>query len=328
MGRERSGTTLLQSLLNSHSHLVVPEESPFIKWLYSRYRRGSFDAQRGMAFYHDLLREPYFSTWHIDREALKAALPACQSFSDCCKAVYHQYAIEQGKAPKMMGDKNPQYSLFCKELSSTFPHAKFIWVSRNPYAQVNSMLRVNFEKKVVSSLAYRWKRYNRTIQQFAQQHPTQVLHIKHEDLVADTPAVLQRICTFLDVDYDAGMLEKRSTTVATNPQLVKEHHQHLTADITAGVNDAWHDGLSEKEVSIIHAITGDFGQTLGYNPEGKKAGVGTMLSCVFGLLYGRLYFPFLKFMDALPLGWRFAFFKRFIAPNFKFWQEAKARQQK
>ena len=66
-------------------------------------------------------------------------------FQSFCKEV-----LRQGKNINLIGDKNPSYSLFGNSLIESFPEAKFIWLIRDYRAQVNSMLKVNFERKIVT----------------------------------------------------------------------------------------------------------------------------------------------------------------------------------
>src|SRR5512139_531021 len=95
IGRPRTGTTLVQSLLDAHPNVQMPWECQFVLNLYLKY--GSlkhWNPETLEQFYSDLLRQWQFSAWNIDHEKLKADLLACEgetSYRAVCQVVYLNY---------------------------------------------------------------------------------------------------------------------------------------------------------------------------------------------------------------------------------------------
>ncbi len=155
LGRERSGMTLLQNLLNNHVEIFIPNEAPFISFLQHKYaKRRNIDPGN---FIKDLFGEPYLGLWKIDKIKLLHQLEISEDrcFPTFCKIVLNYH---NSKNAAILGDKNPIHSLFATSLEQTFEKAKFIWIVRDYRAQVNSMLKVDFERKNCTSLAIRWKK--------------------------------------------------------------------------------------------------------------------------------------------------------------------------
>src|SRR5687768_17836788 len=111
VGRERSGTTLLQLLCDNHPNIIIPTESPFIKHLYKKYVNRTHWCQKDLLnFYNDLMEEPFITLWNINRERLKAELLSSDpsvSFASLCKIIYFHSMSSNGKADvRLIGDKN------------------------------------------------------------------------------------------------------------------------------------------------------------------------------------------------------------------------------
>lgn len=328
VGRERSGTTLLQVLLDNHPNIIAPTESPFIRHLYRKHaKRKRWDEKNILEFYNDLLDEPYLQLWNIDKKELEHDLLALKenaSFADLCKTVYLHSLSAKGKNDiRLIGDKNPQYSLFIPELLAVFPQAKFIFITRDPRDQVLSMLKVNFEKKLIASLAYRWKHFNQKIEAQRKKYPSQFYELKYEDLVSDPVKKLKEITAFLGVDYTDAMLDtaKRAEFYVNTGSLVKQHHQSLLQPIDPGKVNRWKQEMKEADVRIIDSIAGDLAKAKGYEVKHKNSSLLTLFRALPGITYGRLYFTFLGMMNALPYSWRMLLFRKLIAKQFGFWKE-------
>ena len=331
VGRERSGTTLLQLLLDNHPNVVIPTESPFVRHLYNKHHtRRAWNDEEILSFYNDLLEEPYLSLWNIDRKKLKndlLSLGADASFSSLCRTVYFQSLSAKDKSEvRLIGDKNPQYSLFIPQLLKVFPNARFIHITRDPRDQVMSMMKVNFEKKIISSLAYRWKFFNRTIEEQRKKNPGQFYTVKYEDLVSDPENQIKAITDFLGIPYTEAMLNTsgRAEFYLNSKALVKEHHESLVKPIDAGMIYGWKKRMNEKNVEMIDAVTGPYAEGLGYERKYKSASLGVRCRSLPGLLYGRLYFSFLAIVHALPYALRMFFFRKIISRSFRYWRESGA----
>ncbi len=318
LGRERSGTTMLRVNLNNHSNIYIPPESPFILNLYKKY--GKQTNINPKTFIEDLKQDPYLLKWDIDYQKLTDELSSLnvQSFTNFCIEILKH--LSNGKV--IVGDKNPTYSLFGFTLHHLFTGSKFIWIIRDYRAQVNSMLKVNFERKIVSSLASRWVAYNKSIDTLKNKHPNQVLLIKYENLVSNPEDNYKKVCTFLGVDYESNLLN----TDKENSEFYSGHHLSLGEKMNTKHIDEWKTELTQEQIKICEMIAGDYGEKFDYK-KSISPNSANRIQHIFGIWYGKLYVPFIKLIYALPLSWRMFINRQIIYKNSAFWKELKEHYQ-
>jgi hypothetical protein len=314
LGRERSGTTMLRVCLNNHSQINIPPESPFIIHLFKKYSgKKNIDLDQ---FLIDLKREPFIQIWKINYEDLTKQLhnASPQTFPNYCKMILSHYHNKPG----LLGDKNPLNSLFGIQLKTVFPNAKFIWIIRDYRAQVNSMLKVNFEKKIISSLAKRWVDYNKEIESLHLIYPNQTLLIKYEDLVKSPEKKYQAICNFLEIQYEPSVL----TTEKHKNEFYPKHHVSLDEQINTKHIDEWKNQFTKKQIKICETVAGKYGEKFGYEKSLSQNSI-SLLSVFLGVLYGRYYIIFIKLMYSLPINIRMFINQKVIYKHSTFWKEIK-----
>jgi hypothetical protein len=311
IGRERSGTTLLRTLFDAHHHVNIQIEFHFILILFYKYHKVTdWPAARLNGFYNDVVRLPRFQLLTIDKEKLKENILACEgdcSFGELCKVVLMNYVsfFEKGEIV-LLGDKCPYYSLYCEMLLKVFPEAKFIHLVRDHRDNVMSMMKVNFESKFFSSLAYRWKYYNKKIEKSKKKYPDSFYTMKYEDMVSEPERYLKEMCAFLNVDYDEGMPEfykKKDEFMKTYPAGVfTKIHRNLFQKITNEHIYSWKKKMQEKQVKKADFIAGTMAEKYGYERKFKNKNLLLLLTTLPGCIYGRLYFYYNSMVNILPFG--------------------------
>ncbi len=169
IGRPRSGTTLLRVLFEAHPHVLIPPESPFIISLYKKYGKvTSWDEPIIHEFCEDLFRQRYFDKWLIDKDVLVKNLLEAKgenTFQDMVRKVCLSYiSVFDKEDIRLIGDKNPAYSLFIDRIHKLFPEAKIIHITRDYRDNYLSLTKVNFEVPIVPLVVYRWKFAYRRVQ--------------------------------------------------------------------------------------------------------------------------------------------------------------------
>lgn len=210
VGRGRSGTSLLQTILNTHHRIAVAPEAQFIMFLQKKYQRKILTPDVRKAFLKDLWQEKRLQNWNLDTYELEKSIIKLEkpSYAEICKEVYKAYGISKGKFNlKVVGDKNPHYALYLHKLIKIYPYAKFIHIVRDPRDTVLSYQKVKFDADSSAVLSYRWNIYNQKILNFKKHHPDQFYTLFFEDLLLYPEATLRKICRFLEVSYEPGMME-------------------------------------------------------------------------------------------------------------------------
>ncbi len=131
VGVWRSGTSLLQTLLNQHSQigLMYEAELPLLKPLFP------FRAAKA-----DWLARWDFWNGALNRHGIDplAVIPRPSGLRSAAETIYRGYAARNGAI--IFGEKSPNYWDSLRRLSKTFPFARFIILWRNPLALCRSVM--------------------------------------------------------------------------------------------------------------------------------------------------------------------------------------------
>ena len=132
VGAARSGTTLLQRMLDAHPLLAVVNET---YWLPRKYRKRTGLTRDGLvtaALFPLLLDSPKFERMGFGEEDLQriAGDGAPIRYMDFVGRLFDEYATRQGK--QLAGDKTPGYVRRMAQLHELWPEARFVHIIRDP----------------------------------------------------------------------------------------------------------------------------------------------------------------------------------------------------
>jgi hypothetical protein len=197
-GAPRSGTTLLQNMLDSHPDVVGAPEFLHLP-----------DIIRLRAALHESIEagriDSVCSREHVDELVRDMILGFLLPLADRLKRTY-------------LSEKTPENVLVFSELASLFPECRLLHIVRDPRAIVASMLQVA-ERSRAKGLRPPW--YTASVAaatshskacmwsgfRAARLVPDRICTIVYEQLVARPAEETQRICEFLGIPWDPSMLE-------------------------------------------------------------------------------------------------------------------------
>jgi hypothetical protein len=263
---------------------------------------------------------------HIDEDALFNHLTRPTEgldFAQACKEVYlHSKPLTEKGNIQLIGDKNPHYSLFIPRLRRTFPEARFIHIIRDPRANVQSMLGVDFESHCPASLSWRWKYYNRKIEIAKSKQPGSFFTITYEKLAAEPRSVIMQICEFLGIDFCEDMLEFHTNKALAEKRFPKDalerYHQNLFEPISTSRTELWKESLTQRQIRTVEAVCGTFARRYGYERSTTGKLTGSRLFALPGMAYGFLYMVWGDLLNLFPYGIRM-FVIRSLAVIFRPW---------
>ena len=279
VGLTRSGTTLLRMMLDAHRELTIPPETHFVPDLIQATRKsgdpyamleaittnrtwGDFGIEDG-----EMLRR----LQEIERGDAAAAV----------RAFFDAYAERQGK-PRW-GDKTPAYMLSVRRIGRTLPESRFIHLIRDGRdVSLSQRARALNEQPPPGEQAARWaKRIRKSREQALTLKGARYVETRYEDLVRDPEATLRRICEFVDLPWDAGMLSyherasERLEEMAGELRAVGAHseqqagyrvdnHAPTTGPPDPSKLDKWRREMTAEDVAAYEAVAGDLLAELGY----------------------------------------------------------------
>jgi hypothetical protein len=142
------------------------------------------------------------------------------------------YAHRRGAT--IWGDKSPNYYDRLNEMADDFPEARFIIVWRDPKAAANSILRSGslgnsfFSRKGAAFCGLLgYETFKRECDRLRARGKA-VCEVNYEDLIADTPLEMRRICDFLQIPYldSLASLEGADRSAVLDGQ----HHANFKGD--------------------------------------------------------------------------------------------------
>lgn len=270
LGKERSGTTLLQLMLNAHSHIIAPPESRCIMLLFYRYGKTKEWTEKVITgFCNDLYKEGLFRNfWGIEKKELQSALTTSKdllSFPLICKLIFRLSSPKKDSV-QLFFDKNPLYYYFLPELNNLFPDAKYIHLVRDYRANLVSHRRV-FTVKRGTDIAYRWMKVNMLIEEAKKKRPEKFLTIKYESLVSDAAIKMEEVCRFLNLPFEPVMVENHQSGMyakfnSNTQQGFRKVHEKVFQPINASLINAWQGNIPEKELVKVEKVAGNFAEAM------------------------------------------------------------------
>lgn len=190
LGFPRSGTTVLETMLDAHPDLSCMDERSFLHDLTKTMNA------RGLRYPEDLAQ--------LDTATLTALR------EQYWRQVYGQTQAQRGKR---LIDKNPLNMLRLPLIARLFPHAKIVLALRDPRDVVLSnymqMFRAPGYVAMCATLESTARGYDRAFafwQHHAELFQPDLLSVRHEDLVEDAQAHARRLCEFLQIDWAERMV--------------------------------------------------------------------------------------------------------------------------
>jgi hypothetical protein len=198
IGCQRSGTSLVRRILDSHSRIACPPESRFLLPLTEILRREGY--LRGLA------------SMGYGRAEVASSLAAFAG------ALFGQYAAAQGKV--RWADKTPQYVECLDGLWEMFgPEARFILIVRHGLDVAYSLSDANRHYPAIDGDVERaggnvpvgsarfWARQNETIEAFRTARPDACIRIRYEDVTSDPEGTLRPVFEFVGEEWEPSVLD-------------------------------------------------------------------------------------------------------------------------
>jgi hypothetical protein len=273
VGCPRSGTTLLQTMLDCHPDLAVPPESHFIPRLGRRFAEGWHGSARVPRFADALFEGRRFQYWGISREDVVGLLERNQP-TDLAAAIRLLYASWAERAGKpAYADKTPRYLTHISRLSKLFEEARFVHLIRDGRDVALSMAEA-FERgpQTAAQAAIYWgARVAEGREQGLGLGSGRYLELRYEELVADPEATLRELCEFIDLPFDQAMLapERRAETIiAGYPDAGV--HRNLGRPLERRRD--WHRAMPDAERRDFELLAGELLAELRYPVENGAKG--------------------------------------------------------
>lgn len=286
LGIPRSGTTLVERILNKHSVVgVCPENS-----LFDNLKKFGATTE-------------FNSPWQY-QTCLKESLTWFKTFNDPAYDFLSEYIrqnptylgstiellceLRRGylrvKNKEKLGFKSPELLNQIEYLEGQFPKATYIILIRNPLDSICSVARTKSEyfrgnaysDKSLLRTAMIMKRLLHNARRFVQRTECKFLVVPYEKLVQDPVLWVNRLCDTLDIAFEEQMLGVENDAYinkSANASHMEYLHQNLTKPIKAYNVKSYAKELNPSQITLIHRFLKE--SFVGFNIE-SPVGEGSM----------------------------------------------------
>jgi hypothetical protein len=215
IGLPRSGTTLVEQILASHSDVQAGGELVFARECEHQFREHRLVAGRA---------GPIDSTNPIDAELLETA-----------RERYIDSLFERGLDGPWIVDKLPANYEIAGFLRLAFPEARLIHCQRDPRATCFSLYSANFGAHEpwyhdLEHLVHYYGQYRRLIAHWRSAIPSAFIEIVYEELVRDPESQIPALLESLDLRIETACFEhyrhRRPVLTASHAQVRKPIYIH------------------------------------------------------------------------------------------------------
>ncbi len=243
VGTQRSGTTLLRLILDSHDRIAIGHESGFMR---------AVEATKRLPNY--IYGDGWYRRFGVDDDEMNQRL---RSFFS---SIFEQHARLQRK-PRW-GEKTPDNIFLIEEMVAIWPEAQFLCTVRHPGAVIASLQRWNWEFD--RALDY-WLSAYTAAQRAQSLGEISWYQVRYEDLVVAPRATLAAVLEYLDERWSDDLLSHdRIQSVRAGPEVV-EGDSRNDRPIDVDSLDIWRSQLSSQQQSRIEQAAGDALEMLGYD---------------------------------------------------------------
>ena len=255
MATPRSGTTLLERLLNRHSQIFIPPETVFF---YKLKQQGllykEFDLSEAKVFLQKYINSKAVKLLNLPEENI---LEVMLNNADSYKVIFENLMnILMGSLnKKYWGEKTPHHLHCIDRILEFYTDAKIIIVVRDGRSVVKSHIRQpNWSNSLIYSSKY-WANDAIKIRSILDSGKKNILLVSYEDLVLNTEQELKNVCDFIGVSYISSILENNRND---NSQFSEYYNQEWMSKSVSNIDatrvDSWKNEYKKDELSLVESI--------------------------------------------------------------------------
>ncbi len=266
VGCLRSGTTMLQRMLDSHPQLAVGYDCHFIP---SAVRRTPHDVDPPLTpeLVARVRAMPRFARLGLADDVPDRVAERAQTYSAFVSGIYAEFGRLHGKP--LAGEKAPGYCRHIPRLHALFPQARFIHLIRDgreialsvrDWGKGPAKLELSRQEPVAAAALW-WRRdVLAGLADGRKLGSARYLEVRYDALVADPHDRLTEIAAFLELPFAESMVNYHQGRTDAKPG---RSAKASWLPPTSGLRD-WRKDMSERDIELFEAIAGDVLTTLGY----------------------------------------------------------------
>lgn len=267
-GVGRSGTSLLQSMLNAHPDLAFPPETHFFRRYVMSGELDAWGTPERRELEARLAADEDFARAGVSTEPLLAADSPVEAFLQLLALV------AQASGKRRVGDKDPRSIDCLPALAGALPGARVVHVVRDPRDVLVSRMKAAWSAHrpwwihpLIQAEQLRRGRIEGP-RCFGEGY----LEVRYESLLAAPEFELRRICRHLDLEFTPEMLDFGSSARRLVDERELSWKKETLGPLLTANSGKWRKQLSPFQVAWTEAVCAEAFDELGYErSEGCSA---------------------------------------------------------
>jgi len=250
LGVGRSGTSLLQSILNSHSKICFLPETKFLT-SYVLKKNFKITKSNYKKITNQFKSDKRLKRLKID---LDEALQINNTMYDIYQYILETKLINQNKSN--IGDKDPKLIEKINRLHHFFPNSKIIHIIRDPRDVVLSRTKAKWSQKYpfyFHAIIY-YMQLSLGIKSGRNKYKENYIEVLYENLIKNPDYELLRVMKFLNLDFEKSMLNFKDSSKELVSEDELEWKKETFLPIKKNNFNKWKLGLTNFQSFIIESI--------------------------------------------------------------------------
>lgn len=251
-GRQHSGNTLLTVLLGRIDGCFAIEEEgiffehqPLLAKRVDIVERGRWIASN-LKLNDDALTHAvveHMVAWSTEHAGTAAADPLAQ-YREAMRF------LTEKTGNSFWAQKGTSYIFYAQRILRDMPHAKFVYLIRNPFDVCASKRRREPNQERIFGWAVSWNKGVQLAQRLKDDFVDRVLLIRYEDLVSEPEAVVRQLCEFVGKTFDPRYLDV--------PHINPSEKKYQVVEGSKGINKSrlyyYREHLPPREVAALDML--------------------------------------------------------------------------
>lgn len=291
IGVGRSGTSLLQSMLNAHKNICfLPETQYLRKYAFNRSQRAKIENGTAASFIELLKKDSRFNRLEISPQEIVSSNEMV-SVVRVYTNLISLYLDRKGK--QLPGDKDPRNLDYIEKIKVLFPGARIIHIIRDPRDVVLSRTKAGWSKHwpfVFHSFIYNAQLVRGrkcSLRLFSKTY----IEIFYEDLINDAGKELKEVCAFFGLDYDPSMLAYQQSARELVSESEMQWKKETLGPLLSNNKEKWKTAFSNYQITMIERICAPALKDLPYEPFGKwdALSLWEKVKIQFAILFSKMF---------------------------------------
>ena len=273
VGVGRSGTTLLQSMLNAHPEICFTPETHFVKRYLVPHLSGNKCFSKANLI-QSLAEDKYFLRLDVPLNDVIEKLDTELTNKDLIEVfdtMLARYAQSNNKL--FVGDKDPMNSSYIEQIKYAFPDSFLLHIIRDPRDVILSRMKSDWGKNTSFAvhLAEHKVQLESMLKNSSQLFKEKYIEVFYETLLENPEKELQNICDKIGLQYSSEMLDfqkKAGEIVFSDERTWKEN---VFKPLIKDNKNKWKEGLTQFQVGLVELALKNQFLKLGYNLQTRPS---------------------------------------------------------